>query len=299
MELRQLRYFRAVVQERSFSRAARRCFVAQPSLSQQIGKLEEEAGEPLFVRDRSGVRLTSAGEALWARAAEVLGSVEEIERTFSQREGSTSGVVAFGAIPTVAPYFLPTVLRAFRETHPAVALDLSEGTTAEVARLVLAGDLAFAVVSTLDEPLSGLTLEELFSEPMLVALPAWHVLASRPEIRSGDLACEPLLLLKEGHCLKNQVLRTCRAHDFDPRGGARCDQLSTLLGLISAGCGFSLVPEMAARGSAGHGEGLVFRRLADTSPVRPISLLRRTAEKLTGPAAVLAGVIRRHSAGLR
>lgn len=244
MELHQLRYVVAVARTGNFSRAAAQCHVAQPSLSQQIRKLEDELGERLFDRLKTTARLTAAGEALRARALRILAEVDAAQRDATESRALARGRVALGILPTVAPYFLPRVLPAFHAAHPGLEIVVQEDTTAQLLNLVAACELDLAVASL---PLrdARFRAEPLFTEELRVALPPGHPLIRRRNLRASDLAGEPFILMKEGHCLGDQILDFCSRRDVEPGIRCRSTQIETIRTLVDAGMGISLIPAMA------------------------------------------------------
>jgi LysR family hydrogen peroxide-inducible transcriptional activator len=244
MELHQLRYFIAVVRTKNFSRAAEQCHVAQPSLSQQIMKLEDELGEKLFERTKREVALTPAGGLLTAHAERVLQEVESACHNVREMRGLVRGRVTLGVLPTIAPYFLPPRLRAFAAKFPAVEVVVHEDTTDQLAAALLAKEVDLAIVSLPVERV-GLVAEEFFEEKLLVALPAGHRLARKRQLTLDDLEREAFILMKEGHCLAGQALQFCRLKGFAPRVSFRSAQIETVLAFVAKGWGISIVPEMA------------------------------------------------------
>jgi len=244
MELHQLRYFLAVVRTKNFSRAAEQCHVAQPSLSQQIMKLEGELGEKLFERTKREVALAPAGELLKAHAERVLQEVESAGDRVREMRGLVRGRVALGILPTIAPYFLPRRLRAFAAKFPAVEVVVHEDTTDQLAAALLAKEVDLAIVS-LPVERAGLVAEEFFAEKLLIALPAGHALAKKRRLTLDDLEPEAFILMKEGHCLAGQALQFCRLEGFAPRVSFRSAQIETVLAFVAKGWGISIVPEMA------------------------------------------------------
>ncbi len=269
MELHQLRYFLAVARARNFSRAAEQCHVAQPSLSQQIKKLEDELDERLFERTKRAVALTPAGELFRGHAERVLEEVELARDKVREVRGLVRGRLALGALPTVAPYYLPARLRRFAETFPGIEVVVHEDTTAQLAAAVLAKEIDVALVS-LPVERAGLEAEEFFDEPLLVALPAAHRLATKRRLVLDDLENEAFILMKEGHCLAGQALQFCRLNGFAPRVSFRSAQIETVLAFVAAGWGVSVVPAMAR---ASLPRGVVCRALAGMT--RPIGVIRR------------------------
>ncbi len=244
MEIHQLRYFLAVARLAHFSRAAEACHVAQPSLSQQIKKLEDELGERLFERGRREVSLTPAGERLRAHAQRVLDELESARASVRDAGATIRGRVTLGALPTVAPYYLPHRLREFSRQFPEVEVVVHEDTTERLARAVLDKEIDTALVS-LPVERRGLESVELFDEPLLIALPEGHARAHQPHLTLADLEAEPFILMQEGHCLTGQALAFCRVQGFAPRVSFRSAQIETVRAFVAAGWGVSVVPEMA------------------------------------------------------
>ncbi|MCR6656126.1 MAG: LysR substrate-binding domain-containing protein [Opitutus sp.] len=286
MELHQLRYFVAVARTRNFSRAAERCRVAQPSLSQQIIKLEEELGERLFERTKRTVALTPAGEIFRAHAERVLDEVELAGESVREVSGMQRGRVVLGALPTVAPYYLPARLRAFSEAFPGTEVVVHEDTTDALVRATMGKEIDLALLS-LPVERAGLATEEFFEEPLLVAMPAGHRLASRRALTLDDLAEEPFILMQEGHCLAGQALQFCRLNGFAPRVSFRSAQIETVLAFVAEGWGVSIVPEMARKPDV---QGVRYRALGGMK--RSIGIVHREARPLSRAARTLVEFLR-------
>ena len=286
MELHQLRYFLAVARTKNFSRAAEQCHVAQPSLSQQIMKLEDELGERLFERTKREVSLTPAGDLLRVHAERVLQEVELARDGVREFRGLVRGRVVLGVLPTVAPYFLPQRLRAFSSRFPAVEVVVHEDTTDQLAAAVLAKEVDLALVSLPVERV-GLAAEEFFDEKLLVALPARHALAKRPRLTFDDLEREAFILMKEGHCLSGQALQFCRINGFAPQISFRSAQIETVLAFVAKGWGVSVVPEMACNRPM---RGVRFRTLAGMK--RSIGIIYRKARPLSHASRALVDFLR-------
>jgi len=246
MEMHQLRYVVAVARTGNFSRAADQCHVSQPSLSQQIKKLEDELGERLFDRMKREAKLTQPGEAFLRRAVRILEEVDAARREATDARDLLRGPVTVGVLPTLAPYLLPDVLAAFTEKYPGVAVEVQEDTTARLLILALAYEIDFALASLPIQD-ARLAVRELFTEELLLALPPGHPLTHKRTVAVADLDGERLIVMKEGHCLGDQVLGFCDRHDLKPRISLRSSQLETIQALVSAGLGISLIPAMAAR----------------------------------------------------
>lgn len=270
MEMHQLRYVVAVSRTRNFSRAAESCHVSQPSLSQQIQKLEDELGERLFERTRREARLTSAGEAFLRRAMAILEEVEAAKREVSEVQELKSGTLRMGVLPTIAPYLLPRLMAVFTRRYPGIEIVVQEDTTAQLTRQVLACELEMAIVSApIDE--RGLQSMELFEEELMVALPPHHSLSHKLEIGVHDLEQERFILMKEGHCLGDQVIRFCQRQDWRSQISFRSAQLETLQALVWSGLGVSLIPEMATHTGAQNRP--VYRSLSGIKPKRKIMVI--------------------------
>jgi LysR family hydrogen peroxide-inducible transcriptional activator len=287
MELHQLRYFLAVVRTKNFSRAAEQCHVAQPSLSQQIMKLEDELGEKLFERTKREVALAPAGDLLRAHAERVLQEVESACDSVREMRGLVRGRVTLGVLPTIAPYFLPRRLRAFAANFPAVEVVIHEDTTDQLAAALLAKEVDLAIVSLPVERV-GLAAEELFEEKLLVVLPAGHELARRRRLTLDDLEREAFILMKEGHCLAGQALQFCRLKGFAPRVSFRSAQIETVLAFVAKGWGISIVPEMAGERPV---PGVQYRAVRGLR--RSIGCIRREARPLSHAGRALLEFLRK------
>ncbi len=267
MEMHQLRYVVAVARAGNFSRAAEQCHVSQPSLSQQIQKLEDELGERLFDRMKRAVKLTPAGEAFLRRAARILDEADAAKREAAEAKGLLRGTVTLGVLPTIAPYLLPAVVGAFTAKYPGVEIVVQEDTTAQLVKLLHACEIDFALAS---RPLHDdrLTVRDLFAEELLLALPPGHRLTRQRRVSLADLEGERLIIMKEGHCLGEQVQRFCGRHDWQPQISFRSAQLETIQALVRAGLGISLVPAMAAQSE--RPDAPAYRSLPAPRPERRI-----------------------------
>jgi LysR family hydrogen peroxide-inducible transcriptional activator len=267
MEMHQLQYVVAVARARNFSRAAEQCHVSQPSLSQQIQKLEDELGERLFDRMKREVKLTAHGEAFLHRAMRILEEADAAKREASDAGSLLRGTVRVGALPTIAPYLLPDVMVTFVKKFPGVQIVVQEDTTAQLLKLALTCEIDFAIVS---RPIRDGRLEvrELFSEELLLALPLEHPLTRKRTVNANDLAGERLIVMQEGHCLGDQVLGFCDRHDVQHHISFRSAQLETIQSFVRAGLGISLIPAMAAQHDRNHVPE--YRSLRSPKPSRQI-----------------------------
>jgi LysR family hydrogen peroxide-inducible transcriptional activator len=267
MEMHQLRYVVAVARAGNFSRAAEQCHVSQPSLSQQIQKLEEELGERLFDRMKREAKLTPHGEAFLPRALKILEEVDLAKREASDAHRLLRGRVILGVLPTIAPYLLPAVLVDFAKKFPGVEIVIHEDTTAQLLKLANACEIDFAIASRpIQDP--RMEVKDLFAEELRLALPPRHPLTRKRTVRLADLEKEPFIVMKEGHCLGDQVLNFCERRDLKPTVSFRSAQLETIQALVQSGVGISLIPAMAARSKRA---GLPhYRSLVSPRPQRKI-----------------------------
>ena len=267
MEMHQLRYFAKVAELGNVTRAAEACFVSQPSLSQQIAKLERELGQPLFERLGRGVRLTEAGR-LFKRYSDQILSLTEDART-RVADDPDSGRIILAAIPTIAPYYLPGVLTRFAKECPKARLEIVEETTANILRLLGDGDIDLAILA-LPIQAEHVHTKALFTEELLAVLPTGHPLASKPKVGLKDLVTEPFVVLNEAHCLTGTTMSFCARHSASPLVTAKSHQLLTVLELVRLGQGVSLIPKMAV--PKGKDEGREYRSLAGDKPTRTVAL---------------------------
>jgi LysR family hydrogen peroxide-inducible transcriptional activator len=244
MELHQLRYFCAVAETGSFSRAAEQSHVSQPSLSQQIMKLEDELGVRLFDRLGRSVRLTETGQTFLPRARAVLRELEAARGDVAEQKDSVGGSVTIGVIPTVAPYFLPERLTWFSRKFPQVRLTVVEEITPILLDQVRASKVDLAILAL---PIRGHEFEtfSLLTERLFAALPAGHNLAKRRSLSLKDLRAQPFLLLRDGHCFRDTAVAACDRARVHPQIIFESGQFSSLLSMVGAGMGVSIVPEMA------------------------------------------------------
>jgi len=270
MEIHQLRYFVAVAEVGSFSRAAARVRVAQPSLSQQIRKLEAEVGQPLFDRLPRSVVLTEAGHCLIDYARKILSSIDDARRCVGELTGEIGGKLAVGAIPTIAPYVLPKLVRKFQEHYPAVTLEIVEDVTDGITRRIEAGELDVALASTC-RPSPTLRRESLGNEPLLALVPEGHPLAKKTQVEMDDLKSQRFLLLHEMHCLSRQVHHLLESRHLQPEIALAGSQLGTIANMVAAGIGVSIIPQLMVNHQATP--GCVSRPFAPPVPERELNLL--------------------------
>jgi LysR family hydrogen peroxide-inducible transcriptional activator len=270
MEIHQLRYFVAVAEEGSFSRAAAKVRVAQPSLSQQIRKLEAEIGQPLFDRLPRSVVITEAGRCLLDYARQILASIGDARRCVDELKGKIAGDVAVGAIPTIAPYVLPELVVTFQNHYPDVTLHIVEDATERIVRRIEAGELDVALASTCQQS-PTLRVELLGNEPLLALVPEGHPLAKQTVVSFDDLKSQRFLLLHEMHCLSQQVHHLLESRRLLPEVALAGSQLSTIANMVAAGIGVSIVPQMMVKHHATP--GCVSLPFAPPVPERELNVL--------------------------
>jgi LysR family transcriptional regulator, hydrogen peroxide-inducible genes activator len=269
MELHQLRYLCAIVDTGNFSRAAERCHVAQPSLSQQISKLEDELGTRLFDRLGRSVRLTDAGRTFLPHARTVLHQTELARSEIDGRRRDARGTVIVGVIPTIAPYYLPERITAFMRRFPESTLRVVEETTPVLVEGLRSLAIDIAILSL---PLRHRDFEivPLLTERLYAALPPDHPRANADRISLRELREERFVLLRDSHCFREISLAACHRAHLDPRIAFESGQFSSLLGMVAAGVGVSLVPAMAIDRNA----GCCYVRVSDPKAVRTIAAAR-------------------------
>jgi len=270
VEHRQLTYFVAVAEEGSFSRAAAKVRVAQPSLSQQIRKLEAEVGQPLFDRLPRSVVLTEAGRCLIDYARQILAAIGDARRSVDELKDEVSGRLAVGAIPTIAPYILPELVGKFQKHYPEVSPEIVEDVTDGITRRVEAGELDVALASTCQQS-PTLRRESLGNEPLLALVPEGHPLAKKTLVELDDLKSQRFLLLHEMHCLSQQVHHLLDSRRLRPEIALAGSQLGTIANMVAAEIGVSIVPQMMVKHQATS--GCVSLPFAPPVPERELNLL--------------------------
>jgi LysR family transcriptional regulator, hydrogen peroxide-inducible genes activator len=276
MELHQLRYFCAVAETGSFSRAAEQSHVAQPSLSQQILKLEDELGARLFDRLGRSVRLTDLGKAFLPRARAVLRELEAAKGDVVERKDSITGSLSVGVIPTIAPYFLPEQLTAFTRQFPQAQLTVVEEITPVLLDRLRASMVDVAILAL---PIRGHEFDAfpLLTERLFAALPKKHALGRRNSLSLKDLRKEPFLLLRDGHCFRDTAVAACDRARLHPQIVFESGQFSSILSMVGTGMGVSIVPEMAIE----KHPRCRYVRIADDEAIRTIGAVVLRGRSLT------------------
>jgi LysR family transcriptional regulator, hydrogen peroxide-inducible genes activator len=290
LKLKDLKYLVAVADTRHFGRAAARCFVSQPTLSTQLKKLEQYLGLQLVERQPRRVTLTAAGERIVERARRIVEASDEVMEIARSGKDPLSGRLRLALLPTIGPYLLPVVMQKIRKALPRLELMLYEYQTAPMLEHVQAGEIDVGILAL---PVQGpsLTTRRLYEEPFVVLAPAGHAFAARTSIRPADLAGETLLLLEEGHCLRDQALDVCTRVDVSERQDFRATSIETLRQMVAAGAGITLLPELASRGAYAAARGVVTRPFARPAPVRSVGAVWRRSSARGAAIAALLDVV--------
>ena len=277
MNLRDFKYVIAVAETHHFGRAAERCYVSQPTLSGQIKKLEDELGVVIFERTKRSVEVTPIGQQIIELARRLVEQADAIEQVARAHSDPLAGPFRIGALPTLSPYLMPLILVPLRKDYPQLKLVLSEEVTESLIKRLRSHELDAALVATpVDEP--DLDTIPIFDEPFWLALPRKHPLYYKDEITKQDLAELDVLLLSDGHCLARQAMEVFGLSDRPVQGemgDLRAASLETLLQLVGAGFGCTLVPALAVRGPWMTDSGIIARRLELPDAYRRVALVYR------------------------
>jgi LysR family hydrogen peroxide-inducible transcriptional activator len=290
IKLKDLRYLVAVADTGHFGKAAERCFVSQPTLSAQLKKLEDYLGVPLIERQPRGAILTPAGTEIVARARRIIEASDEVVEIARSHKDPLAGRLRVAFLPTIGPYLLPIVVPKLRKALPRLELMLYEYQTAPMLDKLRAGELDLGILA-LPIDIDGLATRTLYDEPFVVAAPAHHPLAERKQIRVEDLSGVTLLLLEDGHCLRDQALDVCNRIDAEEKQDFRATSIETLRQMVAAGAGVTLLPELATRGSHAAPRGLVLRPFAKPQPSRRIGAIWRKSSARQAAIQMVSDVI--------
>lgn len=293
MNLRDLKYLIAVAETCHFGRAAERCFVSQPTLSGQIKKLEDELGVTIFERTNRSVKITPIGEQILSHTRLMMEQAEMIRQLARAQQDPLAGPLRIGAIPTLSPYLMPLVLVPLKRQYPQLKLILSEEITETLLKRLRGHEIDAVLLATPVEEL-GLEAMPLFDEPFWLAHPRDHALYAKDDITRNDLDEVELLLLSDGHCLTHQVMDICRVADRPQQGemaDLRAASLETLLQLVGAGFGCTLVPALAVRGSWMTDSGIIARPLELSDAFRRVQLVCRSSYPRRAALEAFAGII--------
>lgn len=279
MNLRALQYLVKLAELRHFSRAADACFVSQPTLSTQIRKLEGELGVQLVERAPRNVKLTPVGKEVVMRARHVLRDIEQIHATARRSCDPETGSLRLGLFPTLAPYLLPHVVPAIRKRYPKLKLQLAEEKTPDILRLLEDGKLDAALLAL---PVDVETLEQevLFEEPFVMAVAQSHPLARQKTVKLSDLDGSELLLLEDGHCLRDHALEVCTLAGAHERVDFHATSMETLRQMVAAEVGVTLMPLLAVKPPIASTENIAVRPFDEPAPRRTIVLVWRKSSPL-------------------
>lgn len=292
--LRQLQYLVAVAEHRHFGRAADSCFVTQSTLSSGIQDLEAVLNCRLIERGtRRQVMLTPLGEDIVERARALLRDAEALADVAESGRRPLAGRLRLGVIPTIGPYFLPRVMPAVREAYPELKLYLREDQSARVIDALHAGRMDCAVLAT-PYDLGDLATLPLGDDHLLVGMPVGHPLGEKAKIEPEDLESEDMLMLEDGHCLREHALGACAGHPLKANEAVQATSLGTLVQMVANGLGLTLIPEMALPTVAYEGSGVIASRFADPEPSRGIALVWRASSPRKKEFELLAEVLRTH-----
>ncbi len=289
MNLRDLHYLVALAEHRHFGKAAAACFVSQPTLSTQVRKLEEELGVALVERAPRKVMLTPAGRDSVERARRIVAEVEQMKEAARRSQDPEAGTVRLGIFPTLGPYLLPHVVPRIRARFPRLKLLLVEEKSPEILARLHAGQLDAGLLAL---PVNDdqLHCQFLFEEPFLLAVPGSHPLAARGSLRVKDLAGERLLLLEDGHCLRDQALDVCQLAGAGETAGFRATSLETLRQMVAADVGVTLLPTLAAKPPVARSENIRLLPFRGSQPSRRIAMVWRKSTAMHGFLLQLARV---------
>ena len=290
MNLRDLKYLVALADHRHFGKAAAASFVSQPTLSTQIRKLEDELGVALVERAPRKVMLTAAGQDVVQRARRIVAEVEQMKESARRSQDPGSGTLRLGVFPTLGPYLLPHVVPGLRERFPELELLLVEEKSDALLQRLREGKLD-AILLALPLHDDQLHAEPLFEERFVFAAPKQHPLAGNDVLSMAQLSDETLLLLEDGHCLREQALDVCRLSGAQEKSGFRATSLETLRQMVAAGVGVTLLPALSVHEPIAQSPNIRLVPFRDPPPSRQIALVWRKSSALDGFLHQLADVI--------
>lgn len=273
MNLRDLEYLVALDEEKHFRKAAERCFVSQPTLSGQLRKLEDELGVILIERTSRKVLFTPAGDAMAHQARRVLKEVRELKSIGQHFSDPMSGEIHIGFIPTVGPYLLPRIIQTLRESFPQLEFYLYEEQTHVLLKRLEEGELDCVILAEM-EGMEGFGAIQLYHEPMWLAVPSHHPEAQARQVPLGNLKGKKLLMLEDGHCLRDQAIGFCFAGGIGEDQRFKGTSLETLRNMVAAGSGMTLIPQLAVPPNHDEG-GVSYRPVIEPVPGRTIAMLYR------------------------
>ncbi len=290
MNLKDLKYLVALADTGHFGKAAARSFVSQPTLSAQLKKLEEYLGVKLVERQPKNVQLTEVGKQVVIRARRMLDDGDEIVALARSNTDPFAGKLKVALIPTIGPYLLPRVMPKIRKALPQLGLMLYEYQTEPLLKRLRDGEIDMGIIA-LPVAQDGLESQELYEEAFTVALPTNHVLAERSSIKPADLKGHTLLLLEDGHCMRDQALEVCSRVEVREAEDYRATSLETLRQMVVAGLGITLLPELAVEAPFGSQRGLTIRQFAKPAPSRTVGAVWRKSSTRTLAVAEVCKVV--------
>jgi LysR family hydrogen peroxide-inducible transcriptional activator len=290
MNLRDLRYLVALADAKHFGKAAARCHVSQPTLSAQLKKLEEYLGVELIERQPRRVALTEIGEQIVAHARRVVTDSDELLSLARSQRDPLSGSLKLALIPTIGPYLLPLMARQLRKQLPKLKLMLYEYQTEPLLQALRAGDIDLGILA-LPVHADGVETRKLFEEDFMVALPKGHRLTEKTSVKLDDLAGDSLLLLEDGHCLRDQALEICSRGDIEEDQDYRATSLETLRQMVAAGMGITLLPKLSTSGPFGNDKSVVIRPFPKPAPTRAVGAVWRKSSKRNAAIKAVCDVV--------
>jgi LysR family hydrogen peroxide-inducible transcriptional activator len=291
MNLKDMKYLVALADTGHFGKAAERTFVSQPTLSAQIKKLEEYLGVKLVERQPKNVQLTEVGKQIVVRARRMLDESDEIVALARSNTDPFAGKLKVALIPTIGPYLLPRIMQKIRKAVPQLGLMLYEYQTEPLLKRLRDGEIDLGIMALLPALQDGLESRALYEEAFTVALPNHHPLAAKSSIKLQDLKGETLLLLEDGHCLRDQALEVCSRVDVREAEDFRATSLETLRQMVVAGLGVTLLPELAVETPFGSQRGLTIRQFAKPAPTRTVGAVWRKSSTREAAIAAVCGVV--------
>ena len=279
MNIRSMQYLVTLADVRHFSKAAELCFVSQPTLSTQIRKLEEELDVQLVERSPRKVMLTRVGEEVVERCRNILAEVEAMRAIARRARDPESGLLRIGIFPTLAPYLLPHVIPTIRQRFPRLTLRLFEEKTEDILEMLAQGRLDAGLLA-LPAGSDRLVARTLFEEPFVVAMPEGHPLSERKELQLSDLLDQELLLLEDGHCLRDQALEVCQMTGAHEKLDFHATSMETLRQMVAANTGITLMPTLSVKPPVAPTENLTTRPFAGNPPRRTIAMVWRKSSAL-------------------
>ena len=291
MNIRALQYFVKLAELKHFSKAAKACFVSQPTLSTQIRKLEDELGVSLIERSPRKLILTPIGEDIAHRARHILRDIEHVKDAARRSKDPETGTIKLGIFPTLAPYLLPHIIPVIRQRYPELKLQLAEEKTDVILNMLDQGRLDAGLLA-LPVDNQVMEIEVLFTEPFVAAMPSSHPLSEKQSIGIKDLEGEELLLLEEGHCLREHALAVCELAGAHERVDFHATSMETLRHMVAANAGVTLMPILAVKPPTASTANIAIRPFDSPAPSRTIALVWRSSSPMGGFLRKLAASLK-------